>query len=329
MNNNFLQSEIWRKFQVSVGREVFFIGEESVSASIIEHSLPIVGKYFYIPRWPSARISNYQFLISNQTSNSNDQIFNKLISLAKENNVGWIRIEPENENFFELTKDFKIEKAPHDMQPRENFVMSITKTEEELLAEMKEKTRYNIKLSQKRGVKIETCNMQHETCNKNIEEFLKLIKQTSDRKGIKSHPESYYKKMLENIPAENLKLYLAEYENATIAGILVIYFGKTATYLHGASSDEFRNVMAPYLLQWQAIQDAKKAGMTEYDFGGIKTCDMQHETCNKNGWAGITKFKMGFSPETKPKEFPGSYDIVINPFKYALYRALQKVKSLI
>jgi len=227
------------------------------------------------------------------------------------------------------------------MQPKEIFVMDIRKTEEELLAEMKEKTRYNIKLSQKRGVIVKKITNDQETRNKQgsnsndqnfknyTEEFLKLIKQTSVRKGIKSHPESYYQKMLEIIPQENLKLYLAEYSGKVIAGTLVIYFGKTATYLHGASSDEFRNVMAPHLLQWQGIQDAKKAGMEKYDFGGIKTHNSQLITHNSNGWAGITKFKLGFSPNTKPTEFPGSYDIIINPLKYVIYRTLQKIKSLI
>jgi lipid II:glycine glycyltransferase (peptidoglycan interpeptide bridge formation enzyme) len=345
MDDNFLQSEMWRKFQASVGRKVFFIGDNNISASIIEHNLPVAGRYFYIPRWPSARISNSQFLISNKIPNSNDQIskiFSEVISLAKENNIGWIRIDPENEKILELVKDLRIEKAPHDMQPKENFVMSITKTEEELLAGMKEKTRYNIKLSQKRGVSVKVISnskflISNQTSNSNdqnfknyAEEFIKLIKITSQRKGIKSHPENYYRKMLETIPRENLKLYLAEYQNATIAGILVIYFGKTATYLHGASSDEFRNVMAPYLLQWQAIQDAKKAGMEKYDFGGISTnYELNTNIRTTSSWAGITKFKIGFSPETKSTEFPGSYDIVINPFKYALYRALQKIKSLI
>ena len=338
---------MWRKFQESTGRRTFFVsspspliplpkgeGEIEFQASIVEHKLPIVGKYFYIPRGP---------IIREQESVNKEQYFGKIINLAKENNIGWIRIDPENSFMLDIIRsNWRVFKSPHDMQPRENFVMDISKTEEELLAGMKEKTRYNIKLAQKRGVVAKIITNNQETINKQISnsngqnfkkyasEFIELIKITSERKGIKSHPESYYQKMLETIPAENLKLYLAEYQNKIIAGILVIYFGKTATYLHGASSDEFRNVMAPYLLQWQAIQNAKKEGMTEYDFGGISTnYELNTNIRTTNSWAGITKFKTGFSPETNPTEFPGSYDIVINPFKYALYRALQKIKSLI
>lgn len=79
--------------------------------------------------------------------------------------------------------------------------------------------------------------------------------------------------------------------------------------------------MAPYLLQWQAMLHAKAAGCEKYDLGGIKTG-------SSGSWAGITRFKTGFSTSTEPIKFPGSYDIVINPFRYNLYRILQRIKVL-
>jgi lipid II:glycine glycyltransferase (peptidoglycan interpeptide bridge formation enzyme) len=89
--------------------------------------------------------------------------------------------------------------------------------------------------------------------------------------------------------------------------------------------------MAPYLLQWQAIKDAKAAGCEAYDFGGIRTEGREriYAFPTRNSWAGITKFKTGFSPATKPIEFPGSYDIIINPVEYWMYRGIQKMKSFI
>jgi peptidoglycan pentaglycine glycine transferase (the first glycine) len=185
---------------------------------------------------------------------------------------------------------------------------------------MKSKTRYNIKVAQKHGVL--TRNIKHETHNKDIEEFLRLVKVTAKRDGITPHPDDYYRKMFETIPAENLKLYVAEYNNKIIASNIVIFYGNTATYLHGASDNEFRNVMSPYLLQWQAIKDAKKAGIMKYDFGGVKKS-------NNNAWSGITKFKTGFSPNIKATEFPGSYDIVLDNLRYSSYRFIQALKSLI
>jgi lipid II:glycine glycyltransferase (peptidoglycan interpeptide bridge formation enzyme) len=345
-NITFLQSKEWRKFQENVGRKTYSITGNCFSASIIKHQLPLVGNYLYIPRGPVMPISNFQFPISNEFPNHNDRIlkkfkidFSELIKLAKENNAGWIRIDPENEKILEAIKnstDYKICKAPHDMQPKEIFVIDISKPEEELLTSMKQKTRYNIKIAQK-NVMVSVSKEK-----KYVEEFLRLTKEMAKRNGITSHPEEYYRKMIEGLPDEMLKIYVAEYENKIIAANLILFFGDTATYLHGASGNEYRNVMAPYLLQWQAILDAKKAGYLKYDFGGIKseipnskfqipneTKNSKLKIQNSSDWSGITKFKLGFSLNTKPVVFPGSYDIIIAPFKYWLYRGIQKIKSFI
>jgi peptidoglycan pentaglycine glycine transferase (the first glycine) len=303
--NEFLQSEEWRKFQEATGKRTFNISGEGFWANIIEHQLPVAGKYFYIPRGPLG-----------------DGKMDEVVSLAKKEKAGWIRKDVDYKN-----SKYKIVKAPHDMQPRELFVMDITKSEEELLTEMKSKTRYNIKVAQKHNVRVVAVDKSQPDSQKYLEKFLELVKITAKRDGITPHPESYYRKMFETIPAENLKLYVAEYQDKVIAANIVIYFGNTATYLHGASDNEFRNVMAPYLLQWQQIQDAKKAGLERYDFGGVKTWNMEHGTWNN--WAGITKFKTGFSPNTSSVKFLGSYDIIINKKKYFLYRLIQKLKKII
>jgi peptidoglycan pentaglycine glycine transferase (the first glycine) len=325
-DGGFLQSEYWRKFQENVGRETHTLnisdedGELIAFASVIEHTLPLVGKYFYVPRGP---IINQKSKIKNKNDNVKIKIFSDdLLKLSKENNTGWIRIEPNSEEDLKLIEDnlpagIKVRKSAVDIQSREILVMDISGSEEEILARMKQKTRYNIRLAEKRGVHVShnTQNITH-----NINEFLKLVKITAKRDGITAHPENYYRKMFETIPSDILKLYIAEYEGKVIVANLVLFFGNTATYMHGASDNEHRNVMAPYLLQWQQIVDAKKTGCERYDFGGIKI------GLADNSWSGITKFKTGFAPETKPVEFPGCYDIILNPIKYSLYRLLRKIK---
>jgi len=290
-----LQSEQWRNFQEATGKKTFNVSGENFWANIIEHQLPIVGKYFYIPRGPLG-----------------ESKIKDVAGLAKKENAGWVRIDT-------LIKggEHKIVKAPHDMQPKELFIIDIAKSEDELLAEMKPKTRYNIKVAEKKNVKIVISSEKEY-----VDKFCELVEITAKRQGITPHPKSYYQKMLETIPGESIKLYCAEIEGEIIAANLVIFFGNTATYLHGASDDKFRNVMAPYLLQWKQIQDAKKFGATRYDFGGVKTGS------EDKSWAGITRFKFSFSPNTKPVEFSGSYDIIINPTKYFLYKILQNIKSL-
>lgn len=322
MNNiDFLQSNEWKNFQSATGRKTLNIKGENFWTNIIEHELPIVGKYFYIPR------GNIFEIKDKNVKNYLDNLF----YLAKGEKVGWIRIEPLSNEILELTKkniDSPIIKAPHDMQPKEIFVIDITKPEEQLLAEMKPKTRYNIKVAQKHNILVKIAP----SSKKYTDEFLRLIKIMAKRQNIKTHSDEYYRKMFETIPNDILKLYIAEYKNEIIAANIMIFYDKTAIYLHGASDDKYKNLMAPHMLQWQAIKDAKKMGCEKYDFGGIKTRSYPNHLLYKergNSWQGITRFKLSFSPNTKPVEFPGSYDIVINKNKYFLYRAVQKIKNII
>lgn len=367
-DGGFLQSEEWMKFQESAGRKTHSIstlsvlrapypykGEGNIEfyASVVEHTLPIVGKYFYIPRGPVMKIPNPKSQIQNKSQNPKSEIKNQLfelIKLAKKNRAGWIRVEPVDEKVLEAiriwTSDVQtgpkicghrmsFAKAPHDMQPKEIFVINITKIEEQLLTEMKAKTRYNIKVAQKHGVSVRVVSRLDSGSGagitKYINEFIRLTQVMAKRQGIEAHPDSYYRKMFEIIPGDILKLYVAEYKGKMIAANLVVFYGETCTYLHGASDDSFRNVMAPHLLQWSQIQDAKKAGCKRYDFGGVKTgVSEQGAVSSKNGnWQGITRFKLGFSLATKPIEFPGCYDIIVSPVRYWVYRAIQRIKVVI
>lgn len=301
-DGGFLQSDYWRKFQENVGRRTFVLSTDDIFASIITHRLPIVGNYFYIPRGPVF---------------NNQKLFDDLFDIAQENNISWIRIEPADDRFLKFLrlnlKNVKIKKSAVDMQPREILILDISKSGEDILAGMKQKTRYNIRLAEKRGVKIFESREK-----KYVDEFLRLVKITAERDRIVPHPESYYRKMFEVIPPEVLKLYLAEYDGKIVAANLVVFFGHTATYLHGASDNVHRDAMAPYLLQWRQMVDAKGAGCEKYDLGGF----------DQSKWPGITRFKIGFAPSTKPVKFSGSYDIILKPGKYHLYRAIQKLKRI-
>ena len=320
-DGGFLQSDIWRKFQESSGRKTFNVSDNNFWANIVEHELPIVGKYLYIPRGPVIDTHNPQPTTHN--------LLNEIIKLAKKNNIGWVRFDANNEDILRELKhqmsQYKIKKAPHEMQPKELFIIDIAKSEAEILSEMKPKTRYNIKIAQRHNVKIAVCDKHQIVCDRAIDEFVRLVKITAKRDQITPHPDEYYRKMFETIPSENIKLYIAEYDGKIVAANINIFFGKTATYLHGASGHNYKNIMAPYLLQWQAMLHAKEAGCVKYDLGGVMTNNQQPTT---HSWTGITRFKTGFSANMEPIKFPGSYDIVINPFRYNLYRILQRIKAL-
>jgi len=301
----FLQSTEWLRFQEATGREVMPFAEDGFSANGIVHQLPLVGKYLYIPRGPIGK--SIQKMVA-------------LVALAKERGMKWLRIEPETLEMLEVFKKevpYKIVRAPHDMQPREIFKIDISPSEEALLSAMKSKTRYNIRLAEKRGVRVfETREEKYQTA------FLDLITTTSGRKKITAHSRAYYEKFFSMFPEEVCRLLVAEYEGQALAANLVIFHGETALYLHGGSSDRHRDVMAPYLLQWETIKYAKLQGYRYYDFGGV------HSEAPSSSWAGITKFKMGFSPQTTPIVFPGSYDIVLHSKTYFLYDILRKLRAL-
>jgi peptidoglycan pentaglycine glycine transferase (the first glycine) len=313
----FLQSENWNVFQEATGKEVVRFSGDEFSANGIVHKLPLVGEYLYVPRGPIGEISNFKFQIS--------KLIEKLIEKAEEKRLGWIRIEPQTEDILAGIKKSvsqKIVKASHDMQPREILVVDITQSEEELLATMKPKTRYNIRLASKRGVKVFTSQeRKHQIA------FLDLITQTADRKEIVPHPRAYYEKMLKILPEEMCKLFIAEYEGEILAANLLIIFGATATYLHGGSGDMYRDVMAPYLLQWEQMKFAKAQGCVRYDFGGIHTQTTNYKLQTTNSWEGITRFKTGFSSQTVSTIFPGAYDIIINPSAYFLYQRLHFLQA--
>jgi lipid II:glycine glycyltransferase (peptidoglycan interpeptide bridge formation enzyme) len=127
--------------------------------------------------------------------------------------------------------------------------------------------------------------------------------------------------MFNNMPEKMMQLYVATYNDEVIATNIVSFYNNTATYLHGATSDKYRNMMAPFLLQWQAILDAKQNNCQWYDFGGVFL------DTEDNGKKGITRFKKGFSPKTEIFKTEGSYDIILSEFKYKTYHILQLFKK--
>lgn len=303
-----LQSERWLRFQESTGKDIIPFSDGDFHANGILHELPVVGTYLYVPRGPMIDAPGD---IAEGTR--------KLVAHARSAGAKWIRVEPETEAMLDSMRkscEERIIKAPHDMQPRETFVVDVSKTEEELLAGMKSKTRYNIRLAEKKGVQV-TISRDGEY----REAFIDLVRGTALRKGLVPHPVAYYQRMLDAFLGETSALFVASHGDDILGINLVVRHGGTATYLHGGSSTVKREHMAPFLLQWAAMRDARNAGCTWYDFGGVKTGD------GKDDWEGITRFKTGFSPATVPKRTPGSYDIVLDRRAYRTYDMLRLVRE--
>lgn len=189
--------------------------------------------------------------------------------LAKKHGDVYLRIEPYGE--FEEGRESK-----DSYLPRDTLLIDLEKPEEEILAQMAQKGRYNVKVAQKSGVEIREL--------KKVDEFYEILKDTAARDGFHVHAKSFYEHFM-----RLATLYGAFVNGELIAGIFVTFFSDHATYYFGASSNEKRELMAPYLLQWYAILEAKKRGLKTYDFLGIAP-----EGDFKHSLSGVTQFKTRF-----------------------------------
>jgi lipid II:glycine glycyltransferase (peptidoglycan interpeptide bridge formation enzyme) len=169
-------------------------------------------------------------------------------------------------------------------QPRSSWVLEIDADEDTLLAGMKQKTRYNIRLAGRKGV------MVSEGTEADLDAFYALYGETSVRDDFFIQPKEYYRRMFQVFRcAGNFCMLLARQGEQPIAAVTLIRFGSTCWYVHGASSNEHRNLMATYLLQWEAIRQAKRWGCCLYDFRAIP--DLLREDQDMYG---VYRFKEGF-----------------------------------
>lgn len=294
-----LQSKEWNCVLRAEGQNIITVSCGDTNIFGVEQTLPIVGTYIYFPR-------------INQVT---DDFIENTVRLK----YAWIRVDICNRRDLRKLQvcDKKIVQAPHNMQPKENLIIDIAKDESVLLAQMKSKTRYNIRLAQKKGVKVFTSRDK-----KYVDIFCDLVEKTAKRKGVSFHNREHYHQMFQKIPENMMQLYIAQYDGENIAANITSFYGDTATYLHGATSDQQRNVMAPFLLQWRAMLDATEKGCQWYDFGGI------FSDSTDEGKKGITRFKKGFAPKEAFFVTQGSYDIILSQTKYKIYRAIQKMKNV-
>lgn len=297
-----LQSQGWAGVYRAEGKQIVRIND----VYGIVQNVPVAGQYLYVPRTTDEGVKNMQ----------------EILTEARGHGCAWVRTDVSTQTQLEQLQNLKIAQSPHDMQPREHFIIDISKDEEELLKQMKSKTRYNVRLAQKKGVVVHYITRSDEDFDQMFDIFFDMVEETGKRKDVSFHKKEHYRNMFDELSEKTIALYLAEVGGEFIAANIVTFYGNTATYLHGATSDTHRNLMAPFLLQWQAILGAHKRGLKHYDFGGV------YSDTQDNGKTGITRFKKGFAPQEEIKQLKGSYDIIISPAKYYLYRILQKLKSL-
>jgi lipid II:glycine glycyltransferase (peptidoglycan interpeptide bridge formation enzyme) len=231
--------------------------------------------------------------------------------------VMFFRFEPEHPIGSGLLKS-KIKKTI-DLNPHQTLILNLGQSVEELLAEMKPKTRYNIRLAEKSGVEVRVLQELPIPAVGGDDP----IAASAKRAGIRAYSHAYFNDLLkffnEHPGPIQARCYAAYHEGDLLAANIMLEYGETAIYLFGGSLELKRNLMPSYALHFQAIQDAKSRGCKHYDFWGVET-DENHP------WYGFSKFKLGFGGRII--ERPGTLDFVYNSAWYNAYGIVRKLNRL-
>lgn len=303
MRESFLNTEAWAQFQRSIGHRTIRFDNGKIQANIIRHDVSFGRNYLYIPHGPTLDLNAMQ-TIKNELS----QFIWFLRRLAKEQKSMFVKLEPQSDAVVELLQSHgtRLKKSSKFIQPYKSLVLDLSLSDEELLSQMHHKTRYNIQLAQRHGLEFRESN--------DIDAFWGLMQKTTTADGFAPHPRAFYEKLLELEGELETKMFLVYNGTTPLAGMLLLIHGDRAYYLHGAMDREYKSLMAPYLMQWEAIRYARSQECAHYDLWGI----------DSERWPGVTRFKLGFGG--KQVEYPGAFDIVVSRFWYFVYNLVRKFR---
>ena len=306
---NFVQSYLWGKQKPMWQWDAIAVrGEDGAirgSLAVMTRKVPGIGRtLMYGCRGPVCDLDDRETF---------SQLLDGAKALAKKYKSYVIKIDPDvpssNTAFSSMLQSFGFRakeggKNFEAIQPRYVFRLNVEgKTEEELLANFHQKWRYNIRLAERKGVTVRVCGKEM------VPAFSDLMLTTGVRDGFVTRKPEYFAAMLDNL-GEHARLYMAFDPNDTpIAGTLAIHYGDKVWYLYGASSNEHRNLMPNYLLQWRMIQWAIETNCRIYDFRGVSG-----DVSEDNPLYGLFRFKQGFGGDFT--EFVGEMDLVLSPVIY-------------
>lgn len=334
----FLQSWDWSQFQEAIGRRVFRFRVDSGASEndsgdtlgqfvLIEMPLPLGLRYAYVPRGPVVKLTDSGEVNAASVVSCVGALRQKVardgLAFAK---VEWPWPLGAGAVTRGSAEKWGFRYAGH-VQPQHTVIANLTKTEEQLLAAMHQKTRYNIRVAEKHGVTVREASRQDaHLFEHDVEVFWSMLDETASRDKFHTHERKYYRTMLDVLSpkkSEGLRtrLFFAEYDGRAVAAAMTGEFGDTVTYLHGASLAGDRKVMAPYLLHWHIMKDAKSRGFAKYDFWGVAPSDDP-----EHSWAGITRFKTGFGGDRV--EYLGAWELPGKTLWYTLYRYAKRLRQM-
>jgi lipid II:glycine glycyltransferase (peptidoglycan interpeptide bridge formation enzyme) len=299
----------WSDARVGLARESAL----EAGAQILFRRLPAgLGRLAYVPKGP---------LVNWSDEGQTNQLVNALARAARSRGAIALTFEPaipDKADHRDRLRSLNFRPAPFSaIQPRRTLVVDISLDEDDVLMEMKSKTRYNIRLAGRKGVTVREGDAD------DVSTFTNLLEATADRAEFGIHPPGYYESAYELfVPRGWARLLLAEVENQAVAGLMVFALPPRSWYFYGASSTAHREKMPTYLLQWEAIRWAKSLGCTTYDLWGVPDQDRDvledQFTARSDGLWGVYRFKRGFGGDLV--RTVGAWDRVLAPARYQLYQ---------
>jgi lipid II:glycine glycyltransferase (peptidoglycan interpeptide bridge formation enzyme) len=308
-----VQSFEWGEFRKKTGVKVLRRGIKEKNKIINPYQITI------------HKTPNFPYLIGYLPKGElpSKELLSELKKIGGEKRISFIQLEPNILNGQWSMVNGQLRLSFHPIFTKFTFILNLTKTEDELLKNMHQKTRYNIRLSQKKGVEVKIDNSKRAFNN-----FLKLNDETSNRQKFYAHNKSYYEMMWDTLGDQKLDLnklqahlLTASYNKKYLVTYILFTFKKTLYYPYGASSDEHREVMASHAAMWESIKFGKELGLEKFDMWGAANTP---NPVPSDPYFGFHRFKQGFGANLV--EFIGSYDLVINPINYRLLNVADKIR---
>jgi lipid II:glycine glycyltransferase (peptidoglycan interpeptide bridge formation enzyme) len=306
-----LQTSAWGELKSDFSWTAVRVLWGQAGAQVLFRHLPLGFSVAYVPKGP--------------VGEEWDSLWPELDRICRRYNAILLLVEPDACEPLSKEQQLTFKKfgqAVPPIQPRRTILVDISGSEEQVLERMKPKTRYNIHLAHRRGVVVSQ--------EADLEKFYPLMKTTGERDSFEVHSLEYYRRVFDIFsPDGRCALLMAEYDGRPLAGLMVLYQGRRAWYFYGASSDEERNRMPAYLLQWEAIIWARQHGCCEYDLWGVPDEDEAaleaHFSDRSDGLWGVYRFKRGFGGTLTRSA--GAWQRVYNPILFRLYQWRMKNRT--
>ena len=323
----FLDSWNWGEFQKKMGNKIWrfalFENNNLLSIALIIKIVAKRGTFLFLPHGPNIKNQKSEIRNPKQIQNFKFQILNQLLEelkkLVKKENCSFIRIAPilqRKEENIKIFKNLGFRDAPIHIHPELTWELDLTPSEEELLMGLRKTTRYLIRQAQKnKDIEIyQSKNIE------DIEIFNNLYQEVVDRHRFVPFSLNYLKNEFLAFNSDNqISIFLGKYKNEIISSGIFIFWQNIGFYHHGATSLKYPKIPVSYLLQWEAIREAKKRYCQTFNFWGIAPTNNQ-----KHPWSGLTLFKMGFGGQKK--EYVKTQDLPISK-KYWLTFLFEKLRK--